>query len=461
VITTSVGFFIAGSCAIRPEARFDEVFPDLPLAGLVRRERPVGHDEARDAPRGEVVDEVLDPRVVGVAGGRDAVLPALVVPQALAAPVGEIERRIGEDEVGAEVRVEVAVEAVLIVGAEVGVDAADGEVHLGQLPGGVVGLLAIDGDVVLPSAVGEDEPLGGDEHAAGAAAGVEDASAEGLDHLDQELDHALWSVELAPALALGGGEPAEEVLVDAAEDVLRTAGGVAEADAGDEVHELAEAGLVELGAAVVLGEDAPQAGVLLFDGLHSSSGTQNTLLPRYSSRSSGSASGIWRSSARCSSKASEMYLRKMRPRTTYFYCEASMWPRSLSAAAQSLSSKPRLAPEPLPDARAARPLRPRPDEASGVLGASAAGTFSLLSRRGGAAGLGDSPRTLRSRSRAMGLGSAMPRSHWETMGWVTPVFSASCAWVRPAAARRSRIHCEMSMAEGIVQPPSCAERVPC
>src|SRR3954470_11716020 len=73
------------------------------------------------------------------------------------------------------------------------------------------------------------------------------------------------------------------------------------------------------------------------------SGTQKTLTARYSSRSSGSDAGSFSKAARFSSKVSEMYLRKMRPRTTFLYSEASMWPRSLSAAAQSLSSKPRLA----------------------------------------------------------------------------------------------------------------------
>ena len=49
--------------------------------------------------------------------------------------------------------------------------------------------------------------------------------------------------------------------------------------------------------------------------------------------------------ARCSSKVSEMYLRKMRPRTTCLYSAVSMLFRSLSAVSQSLASKPRLAGE--------------------------------------------------------------------------------------------------------------------
>ena len=55
-----------------------------------------------------------------------------------------VEGWIGQDVVGLEVRVQVAVEAVGVFRAEVAVDAADGQVHLGQPPGGGVGLLAVD-----------------------------------------------------------------------------------------------------------------------------------------------------------------------------------------------------------------------------------------------------------------------------------------------------------------------------
>jgi hypothetical protein len=93
------------------------------------------------------------------------------------------------------------------------------------------------------------------------------------------------------------------------------------------------------------------------------SGTQKTLAEMYSSRSSSVARFCLRvgdvvvalgvvaeasSLARRLSKASEMYLRKMSPRTTCLYSAASRFPRSLSAASQSFSSKPRLAPLPLP-----------------------------------------------------------------------------------------------------------------
>ena len=80
-------------------------------------------------------------------------------------------------------------------------------------------------------------------------------------------------------------------------------------------------------------------------------GTQKMLTARYSSAVF--RVGPWSCSASslacCSSKASEMYLRKIRPRTTCLYSAASMLERSVSAARQSSFSKPRLAALPLGD----------------------------------------------------------------------------------------------------------------
>src|SRR6266487_7050174 len=76
-------------------------------------------------------------------------------------------------------------------------------------------------------------------------------------------------------------------------------------------------------------------------------GTQKIFSALYSSGSSGLAPAYSPSPASsfawCSSKLSEMYLRKMRPRTTCLYSAASMFERSLSAAIQSLASKPMFA----------------------------------------------------------------------------------------------------------------------
>ena len=218
----------------------------------------------------QVVDEVLHPGEVGVARGRRAVLPARVVGELGVPPVRHVERRVGEDEVGAQVGVQVLREGVGRALAEVGLDAAQGEVHLGQLPGGVGELLAVDGDVGALAAVGLHELGGLDEHAARAAGGVVDAALVGLEHLDERLDDRARRVERAGVLAgLLAGELAEEVLVDPAEHVVAAVVvGLGEADGADQVDELAEPALVEALAAVVARQDAADDRVLLLDQVH-------------------------------------------------------------------------------------------------------------------------------------------------------------------------------------------------
>jgi hypothetical protein len=58
--------------------------------------------------------DVLHPGEVRVASGRHAILPALIVAEALAAPVGYVERRIGQDEVGFQIWMTVIVERIAV-----------------------------------------------------------------------------------------------------------------------------------------------------------------------------------------------------------------------------------------------------------------------------------------------------------------------------------------------------------
>ncbi len=217
--------------------------------------------------------DVLHPGEVGVAHGWHAVFPALVLAQAFAAPVGDVERRIGEDEVGLEVRKAVVVEGVALL--DLTLDAADGQVHLGQPPGGVVRLLAVNRDVGTSAAavavagrVGTDELDRLHEHAAGAAAGVVDAAAVGLEHLDQQFDDTTRGEELTTLLALGAGELRQEVLVHAAEHVFGAGGLVANLDVADQVDQLPKARLVERGAGVILGQHALERRIVALDAGH-------------------------------------------------------------------------------------------------------------------------------------------------------------------------------------------------
>jgi len=63
-----------------------------------------------------VVEEVLHPGVIGIACWWRAVDPALVVLQQFAAPVAVVERRVGEDVIGLQVRMLVVVRAVAVGG---------------------------------------------------------------------------------------------------------------------------------------------------------------------------------------------------------------------------------------------------------------------------------------------------------------------------------------------------------
>ena len=113
----------------------------------------------------------------------------------------------------------------------------------------------------FPLGVGADELHRLHEHAREAAAGVVHPAAVGLEHLDEQLDHAAGRVELAAFLPLGARELREEVLVDAAEHVLGAGRLVADLDVADQVDELAEARLVERGASVVFGQHTLDAGL--------------------------------------------------------------------------------------------------------------------------------------------------------------------------------------------------------
>ena len=160
------------------------------------------------------------------------------------------------------------VEERVRVVAQVGLDAADGEVHRGKLPGGGVRLLAEHGDVVADaSAVLLDELRALDEHAARAAAWVIHAAVEGLQDLDERPDDAARGVELAGQLALLLGELAEAVHVGLAQDVDVVLS-VGELHVGEEVHDVAEPALVELRPCEVLREDVLEGVVLALDRAH-------------------------------------------------------------------------------------------------------------------------------------------------------------------------------------------------
>ena len=116
----------------------------------------------------------------------------------------------------------IAGKGVLPARAEIGIQAMDGQVHLGHAPSAFVQFLSIDGDRCAIFVVSIQELLSLHEHAAGTAGRVVDAPAGRLQDLHQDADHAGRSVELSAALALGTCELLQEVFINFTEQVART-----------------------------------------------------------------------------------------------------------------------------------------------------------------------------------------------------------------------------------------------
>ena len=89
----------------------------------------------------------MPPLIADVVHRRHPKFPAHVLPQVFAAPVAHVERRVGEHEIGLEVGMQIRPEAVGVAQAEIGVNAANGDVHPHQFPGGVVGFLPVNRNV--------------------------------------------------------------------------------------------------------------------------------------------------------------------------------------------------------------------------------------------------------------------------------------------------------------------------
>ena len=250
------------------EVSLDDGFADVAFTGGVGGKRAVGHDKAGGAAGGEVVDEVLDPGVVGVAGGGDAVHPARVVSQAITTPIGHVEGGVGEDVIGFEVRMEVAVEGIGVFRAKVVSMPRMARFILARRQ--VVGLDSCRrrrGRLMRPPCAWK-KFLGLDEHAAGAAAGVVNAAFVGGEHLDQDADNGAGGVELAAFFAFRTGKLTEEIFIDAPEDIAGAVGFVGQDRHWRAGRSVPRGAACRGGAGEVLGEDTFEGGVLLLDGDH-------------------------------------------------------------------------------------------------------------------------------------------------------------------------------------------------
>ena len=222
---------------------------------------------------------MLHPAKVGVAFGRGAVLPAHILFQPGMPPVLDIERRVGHDKIGAQVRVLVIQKTVGVLFAKVKVDAANGHIHGRQLPGGGVALLTIHGDMLFLLAgvvmalfgVLLNKLLTGDKETTGAHGRVIHPPLKGLQHFHNQGDDAFRRVVLATLFAFRQGELAEEVFIYVAKNILAVqfqlfalVFGVAEAGVRETVNQADQFFVIQLIVADAV-ENAFQFAVGFFD----------------------------------------------------------------------------------------------------------------------------------------------------------------------------------------------------
>src|SRR4051812_19511400 len=93
------------------------------------------------------------------------------------------------------------------------VDPADGQVHLGQSPRSVIGLLTVNRYVSNFATMCLDEVLAAHEHSPRPAAWVVHTSFERGEHLDEYTHHWRRGIKLSPAFAFSASEAGQEVLI--------------------------------------------------------------------------------------------------------------------------------------------------------------------------------------------------------------------------------------------------------
>ena len=131
-------------------------------------------------------------------------------------PVADIERRIGQNKVGAQVCVLVAHKTISGFFAQVEVDAANRQVHRGQAPSSGIGFLPVNGHITNLATVGFDKLFRLHKHATTTTAWVIDLAVVRVEHRHQGFYDASRRIELPTLFALGTGKLTKEVLVNLA-----------------------------------------------------------------------------------------------------------------------------------------------------------------------------------------------------------------------------------------------------
>ena len=158
----------------------------------------------------------------------------------------------------------VVVERIGRLLAQITGNATDGEVHLRQFVGCIRILLAIDGDIFPVAVVCLDELHALHEHTARTAARVVYLSTVGLDYFGNQIHDGLGRIVFAFSLALGNCELAQEIFVNAANQVVFLI--LEGINLANHIEQARQFGAVESQTRIIVaGQGSPQGGIILLD----------------------------------------------------------------------------------------------------------------------------------------------------------------------------------------------------
>ena len=115
---------------------------------------------------------MLNPRIVGIASRRCAVLPTDIVFEFFLSPVREVERRICHNKICFQSLMQIIEKCICLIRAEIGVNTSNSHIHFCHFPSVSVGLLTVNSDFATLTAVSLNELCTLYEHAARTAARV-------------------------------------------------------------------------------------------------------------------------------------------------------------------------------------------------------------------------------------------------------------------------------------------------
>ena len=204
---------------------FDHATPYFAFAARIAAHRTVGQNDTGATCGRKVMHDVRQPREIGVALRRRTVIrPANIAVELGMPPIGNVERRIGQHVIGAQIGMLIVEKRVGGFASQIEVDAANHEVHRHQTPRRVVAFLPVNRDVlfarlVMFGLVAFNKLFRLHEHSARTAARVVNASRMWRQNLHEYSNHRFGRVKLAAFLTFRAGELSQKILVNLTQNI--------------------------------------------------------------------------------------------------------------------------------------------------------------------------------------------------------------------------------------------------